>query len=52
MAKDNRMEVIRTVGVTVAKGFLSVNMYSQIYDSVSTLFLRILCIQRARVLQG
>ena len=34
------MAVIRYVGVNMAKVYLSVNMYSRIYDSMSPLLLR------------
>ena len=49
---ENRIAVIRYVGVTVTKGFFPVNMYSKIYYSVLPPFDRMWCIWRVRSLQG
>ena len=48
---NNRIAVIRSVGVTVAKVYFPVNLYSQIYDSVIPQFEIMWCIRRARDLQ-
>ena len=49
---ENRITVIMSVGVTAAKGYFTITLYSQIYDSAITLFERMWCIQRVRDLQG
>ena len=48
---NNRIAVIRSVGVTVAKVYFPVNLYSQIYYSVIPQFEIMWCIRRARDLQ-
>ena len=49
---ENWIAVIRYVGKTLAKGYLPVTLYSQIYNYVIPPFERMWCIQRARYLQG
>ena len=49
---DNRISVIRYVGVTVSKGSLLVTLYLHIYESVLLPLDRMCCIRRARDFQG
>ena len=49
---ENRITVIMSIGVTAAKGYFTITLYSQIYDSAITLFEKMWCIQRVRDLQG
>ena len=49
---ENRMAVMRYVGVTVAKGSLLVTLYLHIYNSVLPPLVSMWWIRRARYLQG
>ena len=52
VVEENWISVIRYVDVTVEKVSLYVNIYLQVYDSVSPLLLKMWCIQRASAFQG